>query len=167
MIGWIGGIWFLHERGQEMRISEYMKQEEGEVKSNGVHKPYRCPKGALTIGYGHNLEANGISDGIADLLLEQDLETARNAARRLVANFDQLNDVRQCVIVSMVFQLGVDGFADFRKTRAHIERGSWRLAAMEMSDSDWYRDLKKFADDGWTRADRECEMMRTGEWIAR
>ena len=29
-------------------------------------KPYRCPAGKLTIGYGHNLEANGISEEIAN-----------------------------------------------------------------------------------------------------
>ena len=36
-------------------------------------KPYNCPSGHLTIGYGHNLEANGITLEIAEELLKTDL----------------------------------------------------------------------------------------------
>ena len=41
-------------------------------------KPYRCPAGKLTIGYGHNLEANGISEEIANQLLHEDLDKSES-----------------------------------------------------------------------------------------
>ena len=150
-----------------MDLKQYLKIQEGSVKNGNIHRPYRCPSGALTIGYGHNLDANGISEGVADLLLDQDLGACRQSARRLVSNFDELNEVRQCVILSLIFQLGEGGFSQFQKARAHVERGSFRLAAAELTDSKWYRDQKRWANGKWTRADRECEMMRTGEWVSR
>ena len=40
-------------------------------KNEGLaHQPYRCSAGALTIGYGHNLDARGISKEVAELLLK-------------------------------------------------------------------------------------------------
>ena len=51
--------------------------------------PYRCSAGALTIGYGHNLDARGIDIEVAELLLKQDLEIAEKEVN-LVAK------VRRC-----------------------------------------------------------------------
>ena len=147
-----------------MDVKRYLKIQEGEVKENGNHKPYRCPSGALSIGWGHNLDINGISDGIANLLLDQDLGDAVRAAEALVANFGELNDVRRCVVISMIFQLGETGFRKFRKTIGHIEAQNFYMAAVEMRDSEWYRDLRKWSGGNWCRGDREAEMMRTGEW---
>ena len=147
-----------------MDIKQYIKIQEGEVKENGVHKTYRCPSGALTIGWGHNLDSNGITDGIANLLLDQDLENARESARRVVPGFDELNPARQCVVISMIIQMGESRFKRFKKTIAYLENENWHMASIEMCNSKWYRDLKQWAGGGWTRADRESQMMSTGDW---
>ena len=50
---------------------------EGEVRDDaGRHKLYRCPAGKMTIGHGHNIEDLGISDAVADLILEEDMAAA-------------------------------------------------------------------------------------------
>ena len=47
-------------------------------------KPYLCPAGKLTIGYGYNLEDNGITEEIAVLLLDK---TLKNAEKEISAKF--------------------------------------------------------------------------------
>jgi GH24 family phage-related lysozyme (muramidase) len=39
-------------------------------------KAYLCPAGKLTIGYGHNLEARGISRRVAEIIFDEDFEQA-------------------------------------------------------------------------------------------
>ena len=54
-------------------------------------KPYHCTAGALTIGYGRNLDAVGITEAEADILLKADIDIAARGAQALVGNvWDQL-----------------------------------------------------------------------------
>ena len=70
-----------------------LKRHEGTRRKNGRHVAYRCPAGALTIGWGHNLDASPvqglgpgsrISDEVAESLLRHDLAAvARSLDARL------------------------------------------------------------------------------------
>lgn len=55
------------------KLIEQLKEHEGSVRENGRHFPYKCPAGKLTLGYGRNIEANGISEDEALRLLSDDL----------------------------------------------------------------------------------------------
>lgn len=70
----------------------------------------------------------------------------------------KLNDARQAVVCSMIFQMGIDGFRGFRQTIKYLEAGKYEEASKEMLDSKWFR------IDSPARAKRHSEQMRTGEW---
>ncbi|ELE5025658.1 glycoside hydrolase family protein [Vibrio fluvialis] len=117
-------------------------------------KPYRCSNQKLTIGYGRNLQDNGISQQEAETLLQHDLDAAVKNAETL-PYFASLNDARQAVIVDMIFNLGLPRFGMFKKMIAAIEQKLWHVAANEMLNSRWARQVGK-------RAKTLSEMMRTG-----
>lgn len=120
-------------------------------------KPYRCTAGKLTIGVGRNLDDRGLRDSEIDLMLTNDIAEATGECRRLVRGFDQLSDVRQEVLVNMMFNLGYTRLAWFRKFLDALSRSDWTEAANQMLDSKW-------ADDVGDRADRLATAMRKGAW---
>lgn len=115
--------------------------------------PYRDMVGKLTIGVGHNLTDNGISQPVQDLLLSEDIEAAESLARALVPAFDSLSDVRRAVVANMAFNLG-SRLAEFVNTLAAINEQRWADAADGMLASAWAREVG-------VRATRLANMMRT------
>ncbi len=91
----------------------------------------------LTIGYGHNLDANGIPEWVADALLQTSIYKYAFDTTRVVPSFHGLTDARQEVLVEMVFNLGAAGLAGFKKTLGYIAECNWDEAAREMLDSKW------------------------------
>ena len=65
----------------DTQLIEQLKKHEGLVL-----KPYKCPVGKLTIGYGHNLEDNGLSQSVCEYILIEDIEEAK---RNLYAIFNR------------------------------------------------------------------------------
>ncbi len=110
----------------------------------------------FTIGYGHNIEDNGISQAVANLIFYEDVETARSECREF-AWFGSLDEVRAAVVINMVFNMGMPTFKEFKKTIGYIEANDYEAAAIEMLDSVWSRQV------GY-RSEQLSEMMRTGKW---
>ncbi|WP_163372863.1 glycoside hydrolase family protein [Endozoicomonas acroporae] len=120
-------------------------------------KPYRCTAGKLTIGYGHNLDDNGITEDQAERMLIEDVANVEKELVRNIPWFAELDIVRQSILIDMAFNLGWPRLSKFKKTLAYIKSGEYNEAAMEMLDSVW-------ANQVGERAIRLAEMMRTGEW---
>ena len=132
-------------------------------------RPYRCSAGALTIGYGWNIDANPLPDFIrkyldehgkitremAEELLDISLTRAVDGARSVTPTWDSLNSVRQAVIASMVFNLGKAGWEKFTRTRNAIAAGEFARAAEYMLESKWAGQVGK-------RAVELAKMMETG-----
>ena len=98
--------------------------------------PYPDDKGFLTIGYGHNLTANGISWAIAETLLDEDLHHASDKYFSLPIDIQRsLNPPRRRVIVELIFWLGFSGLLKFDKMLAAIAQGDFETAANELMDS--------------------------------
>jgi lysozyme len=113
------------------------------VNSRGRHMPYKCPADKLTIGYGRNIEDNGLSETEAiDLLTADAIQALRDAAD-LVPNWSALNDVRQNVVANMAFQLGKTKLAQFKKFLAAVNEARFDDAAYEMLMSKWYEQSGK------------------------
>ncbi len=110
--------------------------------------------GNLTVGRGHNLAAKGISQAVSDLMFSEDLADAIAGAQGFHW-FAGLNEVRQRVIVNMVFQLGYRGVMAFEWMGAALAKGDYQAAAKEMISSRW-------AEQVGARARRLAEMMATG-----
>lgn len=135
-------------------IEELLKREEG-----FALRPKRCTEGKLTIGFGWNLDACGIRVDEAVYRLQNDIGEARHEAMIIFGDdWSALNDVRQAVVISMIFQLGFAGFSRFRMTISYIRFGDYEQAAINMLKSKW-------ATQTPNRAKRCAEMMRTGQWL--
>ena len=133
-----------------MNIYELIKKHEGLRL-----KPYTCPTGHLTIGYGHNLEANGITEDIAEKLLIQDVEAATLAVIDLVPTYHDLSDNRKMALIDMCFNMGKFGLAKFKKFLQAIAEHNWVEASAQLVDSTWYTQVG-------TRAETVVQMIREG-----
>lgn len=119
-------------------------------------KPYHCTAGALTIGYGRNLDAVGITEAEADAMLRADIIIAERGAEALVGNvWDQLSPARQAVLINMTFNLGRTRLAAFKNFLAALRAADYNTAASEMLDSRW-------ANQVGDRATRLADQMRRG-----
>jgi lysozyme len=126
------------------------------VRDEGLRlKPYRCTAGKLTIGVGRNLDDMGITEDEARLLLRNDIARVEAECRREFPWFGALDEVREAVVLNMVFNLGITKFKGFVNTIADISAGNYESAASRMLQSLWARQVGN-------RALRLAEMMRTG-----
>lgn len=130
-------------------------QEQLKMHEGFRSKVYKDTKGIMTIGYGHNLEAKGLSQRACDVIFEDDLADAIFDASKY-AFYDKLNDARQAVVINMIFNLGSYRFGLFKKMIAALERGDYNDAAAEMLDSKWAR------EDVGERAVELANQMRAG-----
>ena len=100
-------------------------------------KPYKDTVGKLTIGIGRNLDDVGLTEKEAFYLLESDIERILKAAYKEFPWFSTLSPSRQDVIVSMIFNLGLEGFKGFQKMILALRVSNFVNAAKEMLDSKW------------------------------
>ncbi|WP_375751592.1 glycoside hydrolase family protein [Vibrio sp. HN007] len=119
-------------------------------------KPYHCTANKLTIGYGRNIEDNGISEAEAEVMLQHDINRTLEEAKTLPF-FSSLNETRQAVIVDMMFNLGFNRFKKFERMLIALERNNYNMAAIEMLDSRWAVQVGK-------RADELSQLMRSGQY---
>jgi len=116
-------------------------------------KVYYDSEGIETIGVGRNLR-KGITHDEAMLLLENDIKSAIQDAMKFLW-YNDLDEVRQRVIVNMIFNMGLRKFSQFKNTIAYISKGEYERASFEMLNSRWAKQVG-------IRAKRLSKMMRTG-----
>lgn len=109
--------------------------------------PYRCTAGKLTIGIGHNLEAKGISNAVADLMYEEDIKEVIDDLHIIFESFDNLPEQIQLVLADMRFQLGGYGFRKFKKMIKAVNNSNWKEMIVQMKDSRWYKQTRNRAID--------------------
>lgn len=145
-------------------------------------RPYKCPANKWTIGVGRNLEdvglsrdeqhklfrtsnlnrkeaidgllARGITEEEALYLLDNDIEKCITDVKQF-SFFENLNPVRQKVIIDMRLNLGFAGLKGFKRMISALEQGDYDKAAEEMKDSKWYSQVG-------IRGRRLVKMMKTG-----
>lgn len=124
----------------------------------GVRRfPYRCTAGKLTIGVGFNLDDVGLYAEEMDFILANRVRKLRVELYGRMPWVEDLDEVRQAVLLDMAYNLGVAGLVKFRKTLADVQAGRYDRAAREMLRSRW-------ADQVGSRADRLSRMMESGQW---
>lgn len=121
-------------------------------------KVYRCPAGKWTIGIGRNLEDSGISREEAFYLLRNDLKHRQRLLEERVHFWGCLSSARKAVLIDMAINLGVRGLLGFRRMLVAMERDDYQVAATEMLDSLWAKQVQP------DRVNRLTTMMRTGRW---
>ena len=76
---------------------------------------------------------------------------------RIAKAMNVLDEARTAVLVSMAYQMGVAGLAQFKNTLYLVETKQFEEAAKAMLDSKWARQTPN-------RARRHAEQMRSGLW---
>lgn len=100
-------------------------------------KPYQCTAGKTTIGYGRNIEDNGITESEAENLLLNDVKTAQIELLNAFDWFSKLNGARQGVLINMAFNLGLPRLKKFKKMLSALAENDYHEASKQMLDSRW------------------------------
>ena len=151
-----------------MRIEHHPRFLEQLKRHEGLRlEAYRCPAGALTIGYGHNLdehpvpnvgeEGDRISGMEALKLLELDVRSCGQELDGAFPWWRRLAEPRQAVLLNMCFNMGLTKLAKFKRMWTALEAGTTPAQPMRCWDSKWKSDVKG----------RACELaaqMQSGAW---
>jgi len=127
-------------RHEGLRLKPYCDKTGREFRS-----PEEC--GKLTIGVGRNLEDRGITEEEAMFLLYNDVMNVIDDVRDTIPFFNDLDSVRQEVVVNMAFNLGIGGLLDFVRMLDALQEGDYKRAAKEMLDSLWAKQVKRRAEE--------------------
>ena len=113
---------------------------------------YKDSLGFATIGYGHLVLPNdpykeGVTYNKDDLekVFDGDFNIAKDNADKLIGGIS-LTHQAKCVIIEMVFQLGVGGVSKFKNMWKALGEGDYQTASEEMLDSRWAKQTPKRAE---------------------
>ena len=103
---------------------------------------YNDPSGTnFCVGYGRNIQDKGLTKAEALYLLRNDIHECIMDLIIIFPNWSDLNEDRKMVLVGMRFGLGIDGFREFKNMIRAVKDGNFTLAAHEMMDSLWYKQV--------------------------
>lgn len=139
---------------------------------------YQDTLGIDTIGIGRNLKDRGISpeelaymdipnmaivytEGISEAdaryLAMNDIKIVENELSQVHKCVDNLDAVRQLILMDMAFNMGVPRLCKFKKMWNAIHEGNFDAASLEMLDSRWARQVG-------SRARKLSDAMKSGEF---
>jgi lysozyme len=118
-------------------------------------KVYKCPAGYMTIGYGRNVETNGITKEEAEYLLQKDVEKIEKKLSEKLSWFSDLEEPRRAVLINMAFNLGIAGLLKWKNTLECIKEGEYSGASSAIRQS-------KYARQVGNRAKELANQMETG-----
>lgn len=139
---------------------------------------YQDTLGIDTIGIGRNLKdrgiskeeldyldipnmeviyEHGISEADARYLALNDIAIVENELCRVHPCVEELDSVRQLILMDMAFNMGVPRLCKFQKMWNAIHEENFEAASLEMMDSRWARQVGG-------RAKKLSDAMKTGEF---
>ncbi len=106
-------------------------------------RPYHCPAGRITIGFGRNVDKSGlgITEEEAAFLLRNDVIRTIDEVRCNYPWFDDVSKAAKEVLVELCFQLGAPRLAKFRKMLAALKAHDYDAAGAELLDSKFARQV--------------------------
>ena len=139
---------------------------------------YKDSLGIETIGIGRNLKdrgisteelaymdipnmdvvyEHGISEADARYLAMNDIKIVENELCQVHTCVNDLDAVRQLILMDMAFNMGVPRLCKFKNMWAAIHENNFDAASIEMMDSRWARQVK-------SRAKKLSDAMKSGEF---
>ena len=139
---------------------------------------YQDTLGIDTIGIGRNLKdrgiskeeldyldipnmeviyEHGISEADARYLALNDIAIVENELCRVHPCVEDLDGVRQLILMDMAFNMGVPRLCKFKKMWNAVHEQNFEAASLEMMDSKWARQVGR-------RAKKLSDAMKTGEF---
>lgn len=122
-------------------LKEWIKYHEG-FRSH----PYIDTVGKLTIGYGRNLQDNGISIQEANVLFENDFQRCLEELIKYPWYSEQPENIKNA-LMNMCFNLGINRLLEFKRMIAAIEKKEYTNAALEALNSKWAAQVGERAKD--------------------
>ena len=114
---------------------------------------YKDSLGFSTIGYGHLvLQTDRYEKGVTyrkkdlEKVFDTDFNTAKSNANQLIEGLP-IHHQAKCVIIEMVFQLGIGGVSKFKKMWKALKQNDYQIASEEMLDSRWAKQTPKRAEE--------------------
>jgi lysozyme len=147
----------MKEQGIHLNLLNQIRRHEGLRL-----KPYHCSENFLSLGYGRNLDTNGISEAEAEFMLLNDLLMVEGELKD-EGWYNQLDETRRAVVLNMAFNLGKPTLLKFKKFIGALSDDDYETASKEMvtgsngGESKWASQVGK-------RAYELADQMRTGEW---
>jgi len=146
------------EQGIHLNLLNQLRRHEGLRL-----EPYKCSEGYLTIGFGRNIETNGISEAEAEFMLSNDLIACENELKD-EGWYNQLDETRRAVVLNMAFNLGKPKLMQFKKFIGALSDDDYETASKEMITGSDGVSESKWASQVGKRAYELAEQMRTGQW---
>jgi len=105
-------------------------------------KVFVGPEGATLIGYGRNIKDKGLTKAEALMLLRNDIVECKADLYKIFCKlFLGMDSSRRMALIDMRYTLGPGGFREFDQMIGAIRIENYALAAREMKDSRWYRQV--------------------------
>jgi lysozyme len=136
-------------------VESQLREDEGEKLY-----AYKDSEGFWTIGIGILIDqrkGGGLLPEESSFIFQNRVRILKGRLRKELPWFEELDEVRQGVLLNMAYQMGVDGLLKFKNTLASIKARQYTAASVGMLDSLWARQTPE-------RAERLAEQMRTGVW---
>lgn len=109
-------------------------------------KPYLDSQGKLTIGYGRNLQENGLSLEEAEFLMKNDIKRAEEELKGFHWYRNQPDNVKKALL-NMNFNLGLPRLLSFKKMINALMEKDYAKAAAEALNSKWAEQVGNRATD--------------------
>ncbi len=102
--------------------------------------------GKVTIGYGRNIEDNGISIAEANFMFENDFQQCLNDLIPYKWYTGQPDNIKNA-LMNMCFNLGINKLLGFKRMIEAIENNDYTKAAFEALNSKWAKQVGDRAKD--------------------
>lgn len=122
-----------------------------EVDEGRVEKIYKDHLGYPTFGIGHlilksdpeNGQAVGtpVSADRVNEAFDHDVQSVLYDCRKLYSDFDSKPEEVQQIVANMMFNMGLTRLSKFKNMKRAVNNQDWSQAAVEMMDSNWYRQV--------------------------
>ena len=136
-------------------------QEELENDEGVKYEVYLDHLGYPTFGIGHLITDDDPECGAAvgtDIdrdrvkeAFETDVESVLSDCDRLYVQFEHLPEEVQLIVANMMFNMGYTRLSKFKGMKYGVNTRDWNMAADEMVDSNWYRQVTNRAERLVTR----------------
>ena len=131
-------------------------REDLEIDEGVKHEIYLDHLGYPTFGIGHLVldtdpehgqpVGTAVSNDRVIEAFEADLVGVMSDCERLYPDFGDLPEEAQQVIANMMFNMGRPRLSKFKGMKRGVDARDWNIAADEMIDSRWYRQVTNRAD---------------------
>jgi lysozyme len=97
--------------------------------------------GNPTIGVGRDLSSYGVTSSESAYLLGNNIQNTIAELDAQLSWWENLDPVRQRVMVNMAFNMGIEGLEEFPMFLAAMQAGNWTAAGQDMEQSHWWNEV--------------------------